>query len=132
MNRKIDDPLNLGTTLALPIQVNAKGGFQTVSGIEAVEAHVKGLISIKKGQLPFTPSVGVDARAFEPGTPLKFVERYIHQSIVDYEDRIDPGALTVTASKITEDPCRLRIVITYSIFGDGTVRSFESDLQLTP
>lgn len=125
------DALNLGTSLAFPPRPDGKGGLATVSGIEAVENHMEAIISSKKGEHVMRPSLGVDSVAFKPGTPHEVVARCIREAIIDApEDRIDPTSLSIQVRDIVEDPHRLAVVMTYTLKGDSTPRSYETNFEL--
>lgn len=118
----------LGTAIAIPLRPDGRGGLVLVRGVEAVEDHIRAIISSGKGEHPFEPWFGWPLDVFMPVQDIDVVCELVREAIIDAEDRIDHDTLQVRAS--LGDEGVLDLSIFYSIRGQATPRTLQTGFRM--
>lgn len=115
----------LGTGVAFPVGVNARGQLAMVSGERAVTQAILTLLMTARGQRVMRPEYGcrIHELVFAPGdaTTLGLASFYVDEALRTWEPRIDVDG--VQAQLDPNDTSRVVVDIRYRLKGQPEPRS---------
>ena len=122
-----------GRGFAFPWRINARGGFQLVSGTANVERSMRLILGTAYGERPMRPEFGcaIHDMVFEPSTTdlLTRIQIEVEQSLVRWEPRIDVLGVDVTYDG---EPTHLIINVRYQLKGTYDPRNLLVPFYVIP
>ena len=120
-----DEKKFLGKGLNFPINTDARGQLELVTGSKDIEQSIRIIIGTRPGERVMRPTFGCRAHEliFEPRSPstISLLQEYVHDALRIWEPRIDVLQVTV----VTDDSggSALLAKIEYQIKATHDVRS---------
>lgn len=115
----------LGTGVAFPLSLNARGHLNMVSGEQAVRQAILMLLMTAPGQRVMRPDYGcrIHELVFSPGdaTTLGLASYYVDEALKRWEPRIDVGQVEARVDPYEEG--RVLLDISYTTKGQPEPRS---------
>jgi uncharacterized protein len=124
----------IGSGLAFPLQVDARGGLALATGTEDIDQAIELILSTAPGERPMRPEFGCDVHDFVFDTidaaTVGRVDEAVRAALDRWEPRIEVEGVDFDLDRATEG--ELRVIVSYRVRATNHQRNLVYPFYVIP